>query len=207
MRSLISPATLAAALMVGGLDGCGGGQPDLTVTSIGNHQVYRQPFTQAYASWRNGDLEIVLADDAAVSALSSQPTGAPVRQILHVHVLWHPDHGMGNTAPVTNATLHWYVLGDPTRRPGDLLEYTGTAYVTFGGDPDSPTISIQNASLKCAYQHGLCDPVGPSRIDGSVTATTDDTRVSRLLREVEDAAAPPNASTTAPASPTAAVGQ
>jgi hypothetical protein len=66
MRSLISPATLAAALMVGGLDGCGGGQPDLTVTSIGNHQVYRQPFTQAYASWRNGDLEIVLADDAAV---------------------------------------------------------------------------------------------------------------------------------------------
>jgi hypothetical protein len=190
------------------LAGCGASRPDLTVTSLANHQTYHEMFTRAYASRRNGDLEIVLADDAAVAALNGPPTTAPVRQILHVHVLWHPDHNLGSgTLSSTNATLHWYVLGDPAARPGDVLEYTGTAFVVTTGDPDSPTITISSASLKPAYQHGLTDPVGLSRLQGSVTATTDDTRVAQLLQEVENAAAPAAASTTLPASPTAALGQ
>ena len=172
--------------------------------------MYHEMFTQAYASRRNGDLEIVLADDAAVAAVTGKPTASPVRQILHVHVLWHPDHGLGSgTLSATNATLHWYVFGDPTVRPGDVLEYTGTAFVVTDGDPDSPTITINNATLKCVYQHGLSDPVGSSHLTGTVTATTDDARVEQLLHEVESAAAPspPSAATTLPASPTAEIGQ
>jgi hypothetical protein len=188
---------VVAAALIAGVAGCGGRQPELTVASITNHRIYHQPFTQAYASRRNGDLEVVLADNAAVAALAGQVSGAPVRQIMHVHVFWLPTHGMG-ASPVTNATLHWYVLGDSTR-PGDILEYAGTAFVTIDEDPVSPTISIQNATLKCAYQHGLADPVGASRLNGTVTADIDESRVAQLLHEVETAALPPTAATTAPA--------
>lgn len=199
---------VVAAMMAAALAGCGGARPDLTVTSVANHQMYHEVFTRAYASRRNGDLEIVLADDAAVAALTGRPTGSPIRQILHVHVLWHPDHNLASgTLSATNATLHWYVFGDPAVRPGDVLEYTGTAFVVTDGDPDSPTITIQNATLKPAYQHGLSDPVGSSELAGTVTATTNDQRVAQLLHEVESAAASSANVTTSPAEPTADVGQ
>jgi hypothetical protein len=182
---LFRSATLLAPI---GLIGCAGGPPqqELTLESAEHHQTYIQRFSNAYLSREgDGDVDIVLIDRATQKRLDGKPDNAPTRQVMHMRVLWNPkrdqktDH---NTA--SNATVHWYVMGNTPASEADVLEYEGTAFVSI--DDSSPAeLSVRNATVHPVACRGeLCDPVGPSVIYGTIHARQDGRRVRDVLAAV-----------------------
>jgi len=167
--------------------GCASAPTDLKVTSIQSRQTFRQPFTHAYCRRdAAGNVDVVVMDDAAKQTLAGHQSGAPVRQIMHIRVLWVPSREM--KAVASNASIKWYVIGDSS--PPDILEYSGSGFVTVSNDEDATSISIQNASVHPSDNHGsLVDPVGASRIQGTVTARIDDAAVSKVLDDLHTAVA------------------
>ena len=98
--------------------------PDMTITSINKNETWKQGFTQAWMSKNsNGDFDVVLVDQACEQAMNGAPMSAPVRQVMHIRILWSPTRDM--KAVVSNASVKWYVIG--RSRPEDVLEYSGIA--------------------------------------------------------------------------------
>ncbi len=157
--------------------------PDLTLTSLDQHHTWREPFSHAYSRRDgNGNLDIVLIDRPTEVALSGHRPATPVRQVMYIHVLWTPAR---ETKAVTcNAAIKWYVIGD--RKPQDLLEYSGTGFVSWKSqDNGHARVWIQNALLKAAENHGsLTDPVGSSRLQGSILARANSQRVAKVLDDL-----------------------
>jgi hypothetical protein len=183
-----SLACLIVALLVFvGAAGCAGPQTDLKVTSIASRQTYRQPFTQAYYRRDGlGNVDVVVVDDAAQQNLSGQRTSAPVRQIMHIRVLWVPSRDM--KAVASNASIKWYVIGDSN--PQDVLEYSGSGFVAVNQNGDMTSVSVQNAVLHPSDKHGsLVDPVGHAKIKGTIVARAGEAAVRQLLNDLHTALA------------------
>ncbi len=178
------------ALMIG-CARCPSGQ--LTVTS-GPSRSFSQTFAVAYASHdSDGDTDVVLMDDAARAALDGGPVRAPVRQVLHIRVLWKPSRDLhADHDSASNATLHWYVIGTSSKNDG-VLEYAGTAMVVLEPGEGSTDLTIRTGSLKAVACRGtLCDPIGPASLHGTIRARDSIERVRLALKSVGTAIASAN---------------
>jgi hypothetical protein len=120
--------------------------------------------------------------------LAGQTSAAPVRQILHLRVLWQPERDLKvSDAAASNASVHWYVLGG---QPKGILEYTGTAFVSTTSFSDLIRVHVQNAQVKALpTTAGLYDPVGPSKLEGAVFAHENAKIVNQLLNEINPSVA------------------
>jgi hypothetical protein len=170
----------AAALSTG----CAGHAGGITLTSMRTHEKFDQGFADAYLSHNaNGDLDVVLIDSATAEALAGHRSTAPVRQILHLRVLWQPERDLKVTdSAACNASVHWYVMGG---HPNGMLEYTGTAFVSTQSFNDLFRVHVQNAEVRpLPTTCGLCDPVGPSKLEGAVFAHENARIVNELLSQV-----------------------
>jgi hypothetical protein len=168
--------------------GCGSaGPPSLTITSINQNQVWTQEFSQAWVGHnKNGDVDVVLVDECTQKAMSGAQSTAPVRQVMHIRVLWCPTRD--TRAVVSNACVKWYVIG--RSGPQDMLEYTGSAFVYLNEEDGSTTLKIRNAVLNPTTRLGqLTDPVGPSRLEGTFEAQPNSQIVNRILSDLKTAQA------------------
>ena len=186
---------LACLLMLAGGTGCAS-QPGLTLTSIDHKQTYSQTFTQAYtAKNENGDTDVVLIDQATQQSLEGQTSTAPVRQVMHIRIVWSPTRDM--KAVASNAAVRWYVIGRSS--PQDLLQYAGIAFVSCSSDDTTATLKIHNALLKPTGEHGsLIDPIGSSRVEGTFVARQNSEAVSKVLNSLKSAVAAANSASPSP---------
>lgn len=177
--------SLSLAIAAGSLSvGCAGHAGGITLTCMRTHEKFDQGFSDAYLSHNaNGDLDVVLIDSATADALAGHRSAAPVRQILHLRVLWQPERDMKITdAAACNASVHWYVMGGT---PKGMLEYKGTAFVSTTSFNDLVRVTVQNAQVRpMPTSAGLQDPVGPSKLEGAVFAHEDSRIVNQLLNQV-----------------------
>ena len=160
---------------------------DLTITSLDHHQCYRQGFSAAYANRNeNGDLDVVLIDQAMEQSLSQSTITSPVRQVMHIRVVWAPTRDMHAVA--SNAAVNWYVMGQS--EPQGMLQYSGIAFVSLDEQDDATTLSIRNATLAVTGNHGkLIDPVGTSKLEGTCIAHQDKAKVEKILHDINMAVA------------------
>jgi len=185
---LLAPIGLAACLV-----GCASGPPpqELTLQSSAQKQTFSQQFASAYLSrGGDGDVDVVLVDQAAQQRLDGRQGSAPTQQVMHLRVLWNPKRDQkADHNSASNATVHWYVMGNTPASEGDVLEYAGTAFVSI--DDSTPAeLTIRNASVHpVACRGDLCDPVGPSIISGTIHAHSNRQRVRQVLSSVRTAVA------------------
>jgi hypothetical protein len=203
-------AALLILLGLAGGVGCAAGPApqELTLRSPEQSKSFVQPFANAYMSRdAAGDVDVVLVDRAAEQRLDgvAESSRAPVRQVMHLRVLWNPQRDQkADHSVASNATVHWYVMGNTPSTAAGVLEYAGTAFVTIDGSAPAE-LTIRNASVRpVACRGGLCDPVGPSTIAGTIHARSDRHRVHQALAAVRtviaaaSAAKPESASSLAP---------
>lgn len=187
----------AALLAPVGLLGCAASspRPELTLHSDSHHQTYIQQFSNAYLSrGGDGDVDVVLIDRAAQLHLEGKQNNSPTQQVMHLRILWNPQRDQkADHNSASNATVHWYVMGNTPASESDILEYAGTAFVSI--DDSSPAeLSIRNCAVHpVACRGDLCDPVGPSVISGIIFAQKDRQRVRQVLSGVRASVAAVNA--------------
>lgn len=188
---LLTPVGMGACVI-----GCAGGPPqqELTLRSGAQHQTFSQQFANAYLSRDgDGDVDVVLLDRAAQQRLDGIHGSAPTQQVMHLRVLWNPKRDQkADHSSASNATVHWYVMGNTPGAEGDVLEYAGTAFVAM--DDSTPAeLTIRNGIVRpVACRGGLCDPVGPSVISGTIFARPDRQRVRQVLTGIRIAVAAAN---------------
>jgi hypothetical protein len=172
-----------------------------------------QRFPGAYiTSNRDGEYDVVLVNDTLRAAVTPAPssnkhwyapatwfapdgksplrpvTEPPLQQALHIHVFWRPVSGaMVRESSITNAIVHWYVFSTDASGHDDMLHYQGAAFVKLKPDGDTADITIGDGQISPHQIRGsLKDPIGPSRITGSVTAVRNDARVKDLLARLQE---------------------
>jgi hypothetical protein len=175
--------------------GCSSHAPTLVVHSDSRKCSYAQSFSQAVAErTEDGTFQFVLvADDVrppdqkhskkdpAPSKRLDPSTATPLHQVVYLKVLWRPMGGTDRSIG-SNSALDWYVLSDSAGGSRDLLEYTGSAFVTVNPKDDVTKVSIHGGTIKPRSVHGgLTDPIGPARIEGSFTAVNDPARLREVL--------------------------
>lgn len=169
----------------------------LTVTPAGlAAQSFTQTFTNAYCSQdADGDTDIVLLDDASARILDGDRNDAPVRHVLHLRVLWKPTRdSKADHTSASNATFHWYVMGNAPAA-GGVLEYAGTAMVVLEPGERGTELAIRSASMRPVASRGaIQDPIGPASLRGSIRATESLERVRLALTSVRRAVAAANTS-------------
>ena len=189
MKMALPALVLTLIAMV--LTGCSSGKAQVTFTKPENlGSVYAQ-FPGAYiTSNRDGEYDIVLVNDTLRSAgLESskkplQPIGQPpIEQAIHIHLFWRPVEGaMMKESSITNAIIHWYVFTTEGSRQTDMLHYQGAAFVTMSTRGEFSRVQIGDGQIEPKLMKGnLKDPVGPSRITGSIYAVRNDAKVRELL--------------------------
>jgi hypothetical protein len=162
----------------------------LTVISkpdgTGASQTFSQTFSSAfYSQDADGDTHVVMMDDAARKTLDGQPASSPVRQVMHIHVLWKPTRDMkSDHNSSSNATLHWYVMKNGSSA-SDVIEYAGTAMVVLEPGDGTTDLSIRIGSFRAvASRGGMRDPLGPATLRGTVRAKDSVERVRLALKSV-----------------------
>jgi hypothetical protein len=181
------------------LSGCAATTQTLTLTSADHHRDFRQNFSHAYASLdAAGDYDIVLVHDANADTTvfgdaPMKPAPVTPRQVVHIRIFWLAEHGMKMDHPVaSNASIRWYLFGDRPAEVNSLLEYSGAALVVVSDDGHVATVTVRGADMKpVARRGGMNDPLGPSSVAGTFTATLDRKSVEDALNEIKaaDAAA------------------
>jgi hypothetical protein len=214
MKNPVSTASLfrgAALVAVVGLLGIGSGcaneqpQPQLTLQSLEHGQTFTHAFSKAYVSRdRDGDVDLVLLDRAAERAMIGMSGEMPIRQVMHLRVLWNPKRDQkAEHNSASNATVHWYVMGNTPESAADVLEYAGTAFVLVDDSGNGSELTIRNAKIRPVACRGyLQDPVGTSVFQGTIRATENRQRVREALATIRTAVAainspPKNLSATA----------
>ncbi|HLZ07172.1 MAG TPA: hypothetical protein VKT80_01170, partial [Chloroflexota bacterium] len=182
----LSVAGMILALFGGG---CASGNSSQLTVTCDRSQEFTQRFDVAYCSQdSDGNTDVVLMDEAARKALDGEPVRAPVRQVMHIRVLWKPSrdlHADHNSA--SNATIHWYVIGTSPKCAG-VLEYAGTAVVVLEAGDGSTDLSIRTATFKVVASRGsIRDPLGPATLHGSIRARESLERVRLALKSVTTA--------------------
>jgi hypothetical protein len=183
---------LPALVLISLLAGCSSGKAQVTFTKPEKLGSVYERFPGAYiTSNRDGEYDVVLVNDALRAAgrhVSSKKPLQPIaeatlQQAIHIHVFWRPMAGaMVKESSVTNAIIHWYVFGNDGSRGVDMVHYEGAAFVMLDDGKNKTDVTIGDGQLAPRQIKGdLRDPVGPSRITGSITAVRDDSRVKSLL--------------------------
>ncbi len=190
---------LLALLAAACCGGCRTAAPTLDFVSQDKTRQLSQTFTQSYAQRSpGGSYDVVLVREAGAGAKSRDPlapsTGAPLRQVLHARVHWQPRRGAYPDTPAsTNATLHWYLLADPTDPSADRLEYTGSAFVRLSRKRNGFVVTMDDASLSPTVLQGdVVDPLGPVELRAKFYAFNDPTAVKAVLDELPE---PPRVTT------------
>jgi hypothetical protein len=169
------------------LQGCSNGTATLTLHPEGQNVAFAKTFAHAYVGKdADGSYACVLvSDDApAVTAASNDKSLAPadatpLRQVVHIKVLWRPLNGLRDSV-ASNAAIDWYVMS--TTGGDDLLLYQGAGSVTLTPDGDHAKINIRSADLKPALTRGgLKDPIGNATITGTFTAKANNKEMNQLL--------------------------
>ena len=202
---LLLPLMLIAA-------GCGTSNPVLSISTLNPQRAFQQRFTQAYTSRdAAGDYQVVLLNDP-IDTVSPGDAGKPltaarvppVREVLHIRVLWRPMSGAKPDSPAaTNASLHWYVLSAPTAEGTSMIHYAGTAFVAVVPNGPGAEVTVRNGRLRAVEQHGeLVDPLKDFAISGRFDAVADDQRLTRVLADVKSAVAEAKATAASNASKT-----
>ena len=193
--ALLGPSTaLLAALLLATVGGCASGpsEPQLTLHSTVGNRTLSPQFSSAYVTRdRNGDTDVVLLDRAAEGLMDGSRDTAPVRQVMHIRVLWNARSDMaGEHASASNASVHWYVMRNNTASACDVLEYAGTAFIVASPADGATELQIRNATIRpVACRGGLCDPIGSTTFQGAVRAIDDGRRVRQALDSVRSAVA------------------
>jgi hypothetical protein len=201
MRKFLQPlpvyrtmVVLTAGLLCAAGVGCAAqaGGPQLTLHSTAQNCNFSKQFSHAYLSRDvNGDTEVVMLDRAAEGALQDVSDGVPVRQVIHIRVLWNARSDMASEhMSASNAAVHWYVMGNTTASAGDVLEYAGTAFIVVDQQSNGTELQIRNASMRpVACRGGLCDPIGSTTFQGTIRATGNPQRFRQALATVRTAVA------------------
>jgi hypothetical protein len=176
--------------------GCSTPTAQVTFTRDQTHKSVYQSFPGAYiSSNRDGEYDIVLVNDtlrAAREQRSKKPlqpmAQPPLQQAIHIHVFWSPVHGaMVKESSITNASVDWYVFSPEFAHRTDMLHYQGAAFVQLRPNGDTAHITIGDGKIAPHQNRGeLTDPVGPSRITGSIVAVRNDARVRDLMGRLGD---------------------
>ncbi|MGD1278623.1 MAG: hypothetical protein ABR964_15530 [Tepidisphaeraceae bacterium] len=199
IRSQSLKFPLGATLIILGTMACGGcashADGNLHLISLDHGRDFCQNFSEAYVSRSpTGDVDIVLVQDGIQPAqhddptkpLTPQPRVLP-RQFVHLRVFWKPLGHKADHPASTNASVQWCLLGNgPAGK--SVLEYGGSGLVVLDDGPNGTTVTIRTAWLKAVSQRGdMTDPMGPSRLQGSIRAIKDPDRVAALLAEMKAA--------------------
>ena len=168
------------------LGGCAPQSPG-SVTLAAGDRTFDQTFAAAYYSNAlGGDSDIVLLDRAAKAALDGHPNNDPVRQVMRIRVLWNATRELkADHTSASNATLHWYVLGNTAETASDVIEYSGTAMAVLESDGNQTLCSVRGASMRMVARRGtLYDPIGKASLTGTIRAKSDAPRARQALAEV-----------------------
>ena len=178
--------------------GCASRQADVKFTQNKGGNSLVQSFPGAYiTSNRDGEYDIVLVNDtlrAAGEVSAKKPLQPvkqpPLQQAIHIHVFWRPvDGAMVKESSITNAIVHWYVFSGEGSNGTDMVHYEGAAFVTLDAKANSAKINIGDGQIAARSIKGdLKDPVGPSRITGTILAVRNDARVRDLLASIQSKA-------------------
>ena len=184
-------AVTCVAALAAGCAGPAGNQ--LTLQSVAHRdRAFTQSFAAAYvARDSSGQTSVVLADQATQGALDGTPRHAPVRQVMTIRLLWNAKRDMiGEHSSASNATIHWYVMGNTSESAADVIEYAGTGYVSLEAADGQSEVTVHRASLSpVACRGGLHDPIGPAVLRGTVHAIDDHQRARQILAGVRTAIA------------------
>lgn len=173
------------------LAGCSSGPTTLTLHPEASTGAYAQTFNQAYCGkTKDGSYNCVLVADDSPSAdkVSDAPSKGPIepgqrqplRQVVHVRVLWRPMNGMRDSM-AANATIDWYIMNNTADGGDDLLLYQGSGYVMVSPDDKTTKITIRNAEMKPALVKGhLSDPIGNAKLSGTFVAINDNQQTADL---------------------------
>ena len=177
--------------------GCSSNSGSLRMVSTDKRHDFSQSFDQAYISRNDaGDSDVVLVQngfaqrtDDSKHPMDPDSVFTP-RQIVHIRVFWMPIIGAtGNRQANTNASLHWYLLGDGSDHMG-VLEYAGPGVVMLDHNSSGATVEVRTAWMKAVTQRGnMLDAIGPSVLQGTTHAVYDPDKVKSLLEEMKSAAA------------------
>ena len=194
-------ASLALVACSAAVCGCSsGGSARITFSGDGKRVPVYQQFPAAYiSSSKDGEYDIVLVSDVIGNAgevrTDRKPlrpvTQPPVQQAMHIHVFWRPVQGaMVRESSITNAIIHWYVFGSAEGSTVNSLHYQGAGFVALSPGSQSASITIGDAQIQPKDSRGnMKDPVGTSRVTGSIIAVRNDARVKELLKTLQDQAA------------------
>jgi hypothetical protein len=182
VRNLILTVAIVA------LVGCSSNEGNLQLVSMDQKHVFVQKFTQAYLDYNeSGDSDIALVSDAAP------------RQLVHIRVFWTPLAGVKAERPInSNAAVNWCFISDNPTRPG-VVVYSGPGLVEVDGISGGATVRVRKAWMNKQCCHGmLCDPLGPSLLEGDFHAVYDSGQVRSIMAQIK-AASSINAEAQAPA--------
>jgi hypothetical protein len=170
--------------------GCAHAPATLTVQSARLEAAYAQQFSQAFASrTEDGTQEFILVADDAIKNAPREPGGpltpvtkTPLRQVVHVRVLWEPMNGAEKTV-TRNASISWLVFTDTAAATAGIREYQGTAFASLRQSGGGATrVTLRNGTLRShAARGGLSDPIGVGKLEGTFTAIQNPARVRELL--------------------------
>jgi hypothetical protein len=169
--------------------GCSSGPASITIRPATGNVAFAQAFNQAYCGkTKDGSYQCVLMAEDASTKTPAKSTGKalspsenqPLRQVMHVNVLWRPLNGTRDSA-VANATIDWYVLSNTTDGKDDLLLYQGSGFVTLSPDDKTTKVTIRSGEMRPAMMHGrLSDPIGDATISGTFVAINDTAKTNSL---------------------------
>ena len=162
--------------------GCASKTPTLRLQRADGKVAYAQTFDRTYASKSaEGSWSFVLLSDETTGAKSAQ--AMPLRQVVHVKILWRPMSGTGRDTSVANAAIDWYVLSN-SAGADDLLLYQGCGHVTLDPGDKATKVTIRSATVRPSVAQGkLADPLGEATLSGKFVAINDGQRAQRILSD------------------------
>jgi hypothetical protein len=175
--------------------GCAGTKPTrLTFDAIDSDRQYSPQFSRGYFT-RTGDggYDVILTEDGILPPQNKPGTPiaasatAPLRQTVHLRVLWRPLRGSRPDTPsAINSTVDWYVQTNSPTAPNDTLHYGGAGFVRVDGSGDKAQFMIRSAHVELKDgSGGLQDPLGPSTLSGTVVAYRNDGLVNAMLSDLD----------------------
>jgi hypothetical protein len=173
------PALSILALVAAG---CSTPQSQIQLSSQKSGELFQQSLPMGIADVQDaGDTDIVVACDIP-GTTSACP---PVRQVMHVRVLWQAGHVVKahNEQISQNAAFHWYItpaaVGDSTASPvqphNAVVEYHGTGLVKLDQSGDQVVMTIVQAKMTPSHVSGdmMIDRLGPTKLTGTIKARVD----------------------------------
>lgn len=166
---------------------------------------YQQQFQEAYAApAADGGYDLVLASGTSAHspAFGSRlypATPAPLSQLVTIHVAWRPRAAASGDYPAAaNSTVDWYVFDN--RNEGVYSRYQGIGFVRVHVGERDTLFELRDVRIKPAESAAsMRDPLGPSRLSGTIRAQNNAPRVRLLIEDISRRLQPPVAATTAPA--------